>query len=571
MVVSYSLQSKVSSMLQLLLLLSSSIVFQTMTAAAEERRCYYLTGGRDCLEWIAGTPLCRSEGEYSCFQDGVITSIQYSADGLTYNVFWYDDSYQYQGQGDGEFEEIFVEYTELESAKINDMVWDYYYAQCDELYYCNESGRRIENCDVEIEMSERRRKEKRNLDQGEEEGLNLPFTYDFICNCPGTTYDETNVCVKDPDDDQNQCTLTCENGGYCAIFGSLADDDHGEFCVCPYNYHGDRCQLKRECTMTCFNGGVCKFLDSGFDDDDNTSLARKDNNNNNNPGNQGQGGRGLEQDEYQYCDCPAGYAGENCQYKSYQTSCNLNCQNGGGCEIISDGDGNYYYEEFCTCPPNWTGKECQVPCECRNGGNCFYSDDYDGGGGGGDDYLYIRCDCPYGYTGNECQFGISCDYLNCQNGGICTSLVGSSTSTATTTTTTSSTTGVRSKEDEEISNNGNDRLLDEYVEFYCSCPSSWTGAECEIPCECQNQGTCTYGICSDCGGGDESATFYDEASCVCQDGYKGEFCQCQDGAPCEDDESDESPNKLASLASFKKGGDICFSFLVYLLFSTLLL
>ena len=38
MAVAYSLNSKVSSMLQLLLLLSSSIVFQTMTAAAEERK-----------------------------------------------------------------------------------------------------------------------------------------------------------------------------------------------------------------------------------------------------------------------------------------------------------------------------------------------------------------------------------------------------------------------------------------------------------------------------------------------------------------------------------------------------
>jgi len=109
---------------------------------------------------------------------------------------------------------------------------------------------------------------------------------------------------------------------FCTNYGNCDEYKKGLFtCECPAGYHGDHCEFsaggdepivpeEKQCTKTvCQNGGMCKLgkKDHGVLSDmiqanpqSSLSLLIPDNNN----------------DNYEHCVCPEGYAGTHCEHQA---------------------------------------------------------------------------------------------------------------------------------------------------------------------------------------------------------------------------------------------------------------
>jgi Notch-like protein len=229
----------------------------------------------------------------------------------------------------------------------------------------------------------------------------------------------------------------CYHGGTC-ILGFLDDDGNNQYhCDCSSateanvdspsdnkTYVGNYCEYEQETTCGkdddqpqqnpsaqegassfCVNEGVCKNNDDSIHNG---------------------GGEAP-------CTCGEEYAGAHCEYRSAEiptTSCDLNCQNGGSCQlgIGGDTDDNKGDFNYCLCPPQSHGNLCEndlgTPCginTCYHGSECVR--------GANDGGLY--CDCSTAvnvpgkhYAGPFCQYeatnycGDTQDYF-CVNSGSC--------------------------------------------------------------------------------------------------------------------------------------------------------
>jgi hypothetical protein len=183
-----------------------------------------------------------------------------------------------------------------------------------------------------------------------------------ICTAPpyNTTHESASEVIS-------QETF-CVNGGSCKTNHFL---NMSEPCICLDGFKGQHCEYKEaekpSCDLECNNHGVCQlgeqhymkpydtFLDSGID--------------------------------LQYCSCPDGYFGTQCEYKGRLCG-DKHCFNGGACVELEQADGttifscdcstafddeNSYAGEFCEAEstsfcsrmPDHNGQQF-----CVNGGSC---------------------------------------------------------------------------------------------------------------------------------------------------------------------------------------------------------
>ena len=141
----------------------------------------------------------------------------------------------------------------------------------------------------------------------------------------------------------------------------------------------------------------------------------------------------------QPCECSEGYAGPHCEYMSDEVpKCTLKCQNGGKCMVGAVSWEDIFKEtlfesQYCMCPDGYSGDECEhapQPCGdeliCLNGGSCVKLND-----NGVETY---HCDCTSAGTEDRAFAGEACEYPSsticseeldnngrhfCVNGGTC--------------------------------------------------------------------------------------------------------------------------------------------------------
>lgn len=233
---------------------------------------------------------------------------------------------------------------------------------------------------------------------------------EFFCNC-NSAYDSNRgiqyggrycqspssaLCFEDT---VNQEIYSCFNSGQC-------QSEYTNGCACPEEYGGFSCEYVRgrDCTLTCQNGGVCA-LGPPLEEYSYLSVYWF-----------------SPDKDYQYCECPEGFSGEFCQAEAVDCGDFL-CLNGGQC---SDEEGNPMEDrcncidayDFLT-DTYFDGLYCQFPSTsvcfedateaffCMNGGECQ------------DDYLQ-GCKCPEGFGGFYCEFDERLDcQLDCGENGTC--------------------------------------------------------------------------------------------------------------------------------------------------------
>jgi hypothetical protein len=270
--------------------------------------------------------------------------------------------------------------------------------------------------------------QNRKLDQDEEE--QEPFWDDdanengYYCNC-GVEYYGSDCQFETFNE---ECTLECQNGGYCSTKEFFGDDDSGnyevlQFCTCQQGYNGDYCEVMADgCTIPCRNGGVCtsdevsvqgghdRVLQAwgGRDDDD---IVEDD---------------FLDNDDYEddaedsgyYCTCQEGYSGDYCEVNA--DGCAFLCQNGGVCtsdetsvqgghdRVLEDWGGR---DDYCTCQEGFFGDFCErKECGsgfCANGAACILLPSGQTAPGGGD---YV-CDCSAGFFNDIYAAGRHCESI----------------------------------------------------------------------------------------------------------------------------------------------------------------
>ncbi|XP_014482746.1 PREDICTED: protein crumbs isoform X3 [Dinoponera quadriceps] len=189
------------------------------------------------------------------------------------------------------------------------------------------------------------------------------------------------------------------------------------------------------------------------------------------------------------CECPAGYAENDCSFNIDECIGNK-CRNNATC---IDGIANY----TCVCNSGWLGwlcesdiNECVTLSPCQHDGVCVNLPGL------------FRCECPDQFTGDLCESFrlITCENEPCKN-GVCTDVANPQT--------------------------GNN--------YTCTCMPGYEGSICDTPyCsgrKCQNGGRCDF--------------LYEQApKCTCALGYSGLYCEIniddcapdpEGNVPCKND------------------------------------
>ncbi|XP_025009279.2 sushi, nidogen and EGF-like domain-containing protein 1 isoform X4 [Gallus gallus] len=384
----------------------------------------------------------------------------------------------------------------------------------------------------------------------------------FSCQCPPGFRGASCEIEESPCE-----TKVCQNGGTCQVANGTA------VCTCQPGYAGGDCETEvNECESSpCLNGGHCvdlvdnytcvclePFVGQRCETDPSSCEDRSCRNR--------QTCNYIRPGRY-ICTCSPGYYGNNCQYGGPRvpSACLSNpCQNGGSCLELEQG-------YACDCPEGYAGQDCRDKltegCECRNGGSCLEGN-------------VTICQCLPGYFGLLCEFEVTTTPCNvntqCPDGGYCMEYGGSYLCVCHTDYGTNhSFAAVPSPCDSEPCLNGGscETQDDSYTcecpsgflgkhcerarprlcstapcrnggtckeadgEYHCACPYRFTGRHCEIgkpdPCAsgpCQNGGTCFH--------------YIGKYKCDCAPGYAGRHCEivpspcflspCENGATCEE-------------------------------------
>jgi len=213
------------------------------------------------------------------------------------------------------------------------------------------------------------------------------------------------------DDEGN---LFCVNSGWCK-------EDYGNYprrpCHCGPDHDGPHCEFDKglipECTLDC-NGGDCRLgikKDIPGSDEFLYDFWK-------------------QHSDYQYCECPEGFHGLQCDIQSSKCG-EHHCFHGGECVSMTEGT---RHKHHCDCTKTHTkeisyaGKYCQYESDnycdkattengqlfCVNDGVCHQQGSH------------LGCECPPGFHGPICEFKNADqpdDYedcgLICDNGGQC--------------------------------------------------------------------------------------------------------------------------------------------------------
>ena len=286
-----------------------------------------------------------------------------------------------------------------------------------------------------------------------------------------TTVDEDGIIVQAESAEQ-QCTLSCANGGVCVLGKRSATDQADEYlywvddvddtdanganmyCQCTDAWDGPTCTIEKVVCgdQHCFHGGTCQ--------------TRSENVGTSNPS------------VKHHCDCTtadntdASYAGRFCQYKA-NTYCTKDPGLNGELFCVNHGVCRTNAHEGCDCPYGYEGFSCEfktsfstnednvlvvdesgeltagrpvldpeesADCtmECKNGGTCRHGPKVLGGGldlfAGNTSYMdeesgtskdFQHCVCPNNFAGTFCEHPLdSCGEKQhlCVHGGKCVDL-----------------------------------------------------------------------------------------------------------------------------------------------------
>mmetsp|Transcript_4598 Transcript_4598/g.11825 ORF Transcript_4598/g.11825 Transcript_4598/m.11825 type:complete len:741 (+) Transcript_4598:231-2453(+) len=317
---------------------------------------------------------------------------------------------------------------------------------------------------------------------------------------------------------------------YCTAQGTCKEDVDTKFypCECMVGHRGPHCEYLRgtvpNCTLPCdgtiegssFKGGngFCRLGIREYE-----STWYKD--------------FWEEHDgNYQYCSCPEGWFGDNCEIPG--TECgNAHCFNGGTCLESLNNNGETMYA--CDCRQadhlgmSWAGQYCENAetsnCNagpdgslqhanghlfCTNGGTCKDPNN-----------PHLGCNCPEGLFGSQCEFKhkeeAECS-LQCQNGGECRP---------------------GQKDTSLLKKLGMDKMSEynktHHSELFehCVCTPEYFGVQCEHKLEICPGGdhVCLHG--SQCMAMNEGGTSVDELDYTCDcdtafdslEKYAGKYCQ----------------------------------------------
>ncbi|XP_045483741.1 protein crumbs isoform X3 [Harmonia axyridis] len=203
-------------------------------------------------------------------------------------------------------------------------------------------------------------------------------------------------------------------------------------------------------------------------------------------------GQCISPTETYKCDCPAGYAADDCSI-DINECLNNQCQNNAKCvDLVA--------KYRCDCQVGYEGEHCEIDIDeclsnpCRHGGSCI------------DLIGTFKCNCPEDFVGKQCEAPllITCDNKPCKDGATCQ-------------------TGTN-----KITGNN----------FTCICTEGMEGPLCDTPfCQlkdCENEGECN--------------TEKEVPFCNCKEGFDGKYCEnnindcvlpsgespCQNGGVCID-------------------------------------
>uniref|UniRef100_A0A1I7UYA9 C-type lectin domain-containing protein n=1 Tax=Caenorhabditis tropicalis TaxID=1561998 RepID=A0A1I7UYA9_9PELO len=281
------------------------------------------------------------------------------------------------------------------------------------------------------------------------------------------------------------CDLnSCRNGECQQLNGTFS-------CICNEYLYGRSCDVYKNCfdvndKYICLNGGTC-ILDgintrcncTSHFNGAHCEIALDDENCLDGENKCENGSCRRENDEV-YCNCNNGFIRNVtglCTVEWDMCQLNKPCQQNGLCNFNVD-TGKLNCD--CTETPGWHGQYCEKEPKyddctvCVNSDKCY--DEFTSN---------VRCQCSVGFSGDHCTDPIDdCPFEPCLNGGTCNPW--------------------------QFTN-----PLDNVESYNCTCPSGYSGTNCEIRIcekECQNGGTCYFST-------------PDTTNCSCLDQFYGTYCE----------------------------------------------
>ncbi|XP_017777455.1 PREDICTED: low-density lipoprotein receptor-related protein 1 [Nicrophorus vespilloides] len=327
------------------------------------------------------------------------------------------------------------------------------------------------------------------------------------CICPAQ--------YSGPHCEHYRCSQFCRNKGMCYsdLLSAKGPDGVAPFkCICPPQWTGELCETAVDlCTDRCYNNGTCYSARLGI-----ASCDCK-------PGFSGfrcqhcwnhtcsNGGVCSRQDGKEYCVCPAGYRGPNCEVSDCKDH---DCGDHGTC-VIRPRVG-----PACQCEPGYSGNKCQqYACTglvCKNGGTCKISN------------KQPECVCPPLFGGRKCETNLckgssppagcaSEEGCNCRNGGECVTVGGMNICKCPDTwggETCDNYIGNNNVCKDRCKNDGICQTGGVYMTPICHCTNEWTGELCDYPIKCRffckNGGICNI--------------VEDAPKCTCPPNFSGSQC-----------------------------------------------